>query len=338
MELDRPVIRLPELLPLLDSIKDPDSMLVDRATRAEYGPQNCKKFSKEDVGKRGDLGGRATRITGHFQLGTGLATNGAVLINDVAFSRRSPIDTRKKASLGLVRLKPGVDPERASKELESWMIEQNPNAAFSVQVLSMKGQIEWERKRWLNETPIGMIFTLGVILSFIIGSAIVYMVLATDIASRISEFATLKAMGYTAWFIALIVLQQAWILATVGYAIAFVLASVLYQVTARTSGIPTFMTLERTVGVAILAFFMCTLSGLLAIRKLWKADPLPYSNSCYHGSLKPIHARDWIVLSSTYLDRVERSRYAWMTDAERVLSLECDSEFPPRFSDSLLEA
>jgi hypothetical protein len=46
MQLDRPVIQSAELSGKLDAIQDPNSMLVDRATRAEYGPENCKKFPK----------------------------------------------------------------------------------------------------------------------------------------------------------------------------------------------------------------------------------------------------------------------------------------------------
>jgi putative ABC transport system permease protein len=273
MEIDRPVIDLPELEGLLDAIKDPNSMLVDRTTRAEYGPQNCKQFSDQDLGLRTELGNISTQITGHFRLGTGLATNGAVLVNDIAFARRSPVDTRTKASLGLIRVKQGVNSEKLAESLLAWMSEIDPNASASVKILSMRKQIDWERNRWLTETPIGMIFTMGVILSFIIGAAIVYMVLATDVTSRISEFATLKAMGYSNFYVALIVMRQAWILATGGYLIAASLSYGLYALTVNLSGIPTFMTVERMVGVGLLAVLMCSMSGLLAIRKLWKADP-----------------------------------------------------------------
>jgi putative ABC transport system permease protein len=273
MELDRPVIRIPEIGTLLDKIKDPDAMLVDLATRAEYGPQNCKKFSEEDTGQFAELGGKATRIAGVFSVGTGLATNGAVLLSDVGFSKRTLIDTRRRASLGLVRLVPGTDPLQIKGELLKWLKDTDSHADQAVQLLTMTEQKEWERARWLNETPIGMIFTMGVLISFIIGAAIVYMILAVDVAARLPEFATLKAMGYSEWFVAGIVLQQAWILAIAGYVIAGSTALALYRITVMASGIPTFMTVERMIFVALLAFVMCTMSGLLAIRNLWKADP-----------------------------------------------------------------
>jgi putative ABC transport system permease protein len=153
------------------------------------------------------------------------------------------------------------------------MKERDPRAEMAVRILTMEEQKVWERRRWLNETPIGMIFSMGVVLSFIIGAAIVYMVLATDVASRLPEYATLKAMGYSPFYLAQTVLRQAWLLAVFGYLPSFVFSIVLYKITATLSGIPTFMTSQRAFGVFGLSFLMCTIAGLLAIRKLWKAEP-----------------------------------------------------------------
>ena len=273
VQLDRPVIQVDEVFDKLSLLKDPDAMLVDRATRAEYGPEDCKHFSNKDISKFAEIAGRKTLIAGHFKLGTGLATNGAVLVSDVAFGKRAGFDVRQRVSLGLVRLKPGGDPAKVRSSLASWLAEREPRSQLAIQILTMEEQKLWERRRWLNETPIGMIFTMGVALSFIIGAAIVYMVLATDVASRLPEYATLKAMGYAPSYLAQTVLRQAWLLAVTGYFPAFLTAMLLYQITSGLSGIPTFMTLQRAGGVFGLSILMCTLAGLLAVRKLLKAEP-----------------------------------------------------------------
>ncbi len=276
MQIDRPVFDVPGVLNQehLDRLKDPNAMLIDSATRSEYGPHNCRCFSDDDLDKVTDLGGKNTRIAGVFRIGTGLATNGAVLVSDVAFGMRTGIDVSRTASFGLVTLKQGVAPEQARDALVRYLAEREPDAGSEVEILTMKEQMQWERRRWLTETPIGMIFTMGVLLSFLIGAAIVYMVLATDVASRLPEYATLKAMGYSPVYLARIVLSQAWLLALFGYVPAFLLAVSLYEITATLSGIPTFMTIRRGVGVFGLSYLMCTMAGLLAIRKLWKADPV----------------------------------------------------------------
>jgi putative ABC transport system permease protein len=273
IQLDRPVIQLDELSDKIHLLKNPDAMLVDRATRAEYGPENCKRFSDEDISKYTELGSKRTLIAGHFKLGTGLATNGAVLVSDVAFGARAGLDVRNRASLGLVRLKPGREPDAVKAAVIAWLKQKDPRSELAIQILTMPEQLRWERNRWLSETPIGMIFSMGVGLSFIIGAAIVYMVLATDVASRLPEYATLKAMGYAPSFLAQTVLRQAWLLAFIGYVPAFLTAMGLYQITSSLSGIPTFMTSQRAAGVFGLSVLMCTLAGALAVRKLWKAEP-----------------------------------------------------------------
>jgi putative ABC transport system permease protein len=273
MQVDRPVLDVPEILDQLDKLKSPDAILVDRATRSEYGPENCRSFSDADVGQSCEIGNRASLIAGHFQLGTGLATNGAVLLSDVGYAYRSGIDTRERASLGLVRLKSGVDPNVAKAELLDWLSKKDPRILQQVQLYTMAEQLTWERTRWLRETPIGMIFTMGVVLSFIIGAAIVYMILANDVANRLPEYATLKAMGYSQFALARIVIMQSWFLAILSYLPAMIVAVVLYQVTASLSKIPTVMTWERTFGVLGLALLMCTVSAAMAMLKLWKAEP-----------------------------------------------------------------
>jgi putative ABC transport system permease protein len=273
MRLDMPVIQNPEILEQLPKLANSDKLLVDRATRRDYGPKNGKKFGNDDIGVEVELGNRKTTIVGNFLVGTGLATNGQVLLSDIGYGKRSPIDVQKNAGLGLIRLKSGVNPEQFAASMARWLAERDPSSKDLVRILSKRETIAWEHRRWLNETPIGIIFTLGVGLSFIVGSAVVYMVLANDVANRLPEYATLKAMGYTSWFIAGVVLRQAWLLAIFGYLPAALLGWLLYVVTANLAGIPIFMTPQRAIGIAALSLLMCTLSGLLAIRKLWKAEP-----------------------------------------------------------------
>jgi len=273
MEVDHPVLDVPEILGQIDRLKNPDSLLVDRATRAEYGPGNCKQFSDIDIGSPLELGNRLSHIAGHFQLGTGLATNGAVLLSDVGYSLRSGVDTRERVSLGLVRLQKGVDPDQAKASLIRWLQERDPSCLQEMQILTMKEQLAWERARWLRETPIGMIFTMGVILSFIIGAAIVYMILANDVTNRLPEYATLKAMGYSQWALARIVLVQSWLLALMSYLPAALISFLLYELTAGLSKIPTTMTWDRVWGVLGIAIAMCSVSGLMAMLRLWRAEP-----------------------------------------------------------------
>ncbi len=273
MERDKPVLAIPEIDQQLNLLGNPDWVLIDRATRKDFGPKDGKSFGNDDIGVRSELGGREVMIAGSFELGTGLATNGAVLLSDIGFARRAPIDLQKEVHLALIKIKPGVDPQEAADSLRQYLIQRDPQSADVIQVMSRADAIDWEHHHWLSETPIGIIFQLGVFLSMIVGAAIVYMVLANEVANRLSEYATLKAMGYTQWAVSAIILRQAWMLAGLGFIPAFLMAQLLYWTTAMLADLPIFMTAPRAVGVAILAYGMCTVSGLLAIQKLSRAEP-----------------------------------------------------------------
>lgn len=70
-----------------------------------------------------------------------------------------------------------------------------------------------------------------------------------------------------------IVLVQSWLLAILSYLPAALISFLLYELTAGLSRIPTSMTWERFWGVLGLAFLMCSASGIMAMLRLWRAEP-----------------------------------------------------------------
>jgi putative ABC transport system permease protein len=127
--------------------------------------------------------------------------------------------------------------------------------------------------RWINQTPIGFIFSLGVLLSLVVGGAIFYMILATDVAKRLPEYATLRAMGYPDWQLAGFVLQQAFWLGLLAFVPAVLVSLVGYRLTEAAASIPIAMNWGRVGLVFCLTLLMCFGSGLLALRKLFQAEP-----------------------------------------------------------------
>ena len=130
-----------------------------------------------------------------------------------------------------------------------------------------------EIKFWDKSTPIGTIFLAGKIIGFVVGMVICYQVIFSDIADHMSEFATLKAMGYTtAYFIRLIVVE-AILLSIIGFVPGTLVSLVLYSRLASVTGLQMLMTFDCLVQVLITTVVMCIASGLLAVRKLLAADP-----------------------------------------------------------------
>lgn len=250
------------------------NVLVDDSTRAEYGPRNGRKFTDRDSDRGVEIGGQHFEIAGVFKLGTGLAANAAVLMSATGFDRAVPWDARSEVSLGLVRLKDPSAAEQVAEQLRNRLGKQSPHDRIAaVDVMTRSEALDWERERWLWGTPIGLIFQLGVALSLMVGAAIVYMVLATDVTDRLPEYATLLAMGYSYRYLCSIVLTQAAILGLAGFVLALGVSEVLYRVTESASGIPISMTGNRVLGVAIMGVAVCVFSGILALRKVRKAEP-----------------------------------------------------------------
>ncbi len=142
-----------------------------------------------------------------------------------------------------------------------------------VRVLTMQGFINFERSYWQRSTAIGFIFGLGTIMGFIVGIVIVYQILYADVSDHLAEYATLKAMGYSNWYLSSVVIQEAFVLSILGFIPGFAISLGLYTLTKNATRLPVDMTLERGVQVLILTMVMCVISGAISLRKVQSADP-----------------------------------------------------------------
>ena len=130
-----------------------------------------------------------------------------------------------------------------------------------------------ERDFWGKATPIGLIFMFGTIIGFVVGLIICYQVLATDIGDHMSEFATLKAMGYPNLFFGAVVVFQAMLMSIVSFIPGVLITLGIFTFVNSTSGLIMFLNLERFGLVLVLTIAMCVVSGIIALQKLLASDP-----------------------------------------------------------------
>jgi putative ABC transport system permease protein len=140
-------------------------------------------------------------------------------------------------------------------------------------IMTMEGFINFERVYWQKGTSIGFIFTLGTVMGFIVGIVIVYQILYTDVSDHMAEYATLKAMGYSNFYLSTVVIQEAVVLSVLGFIPGFLIGNGLYALTRNATRLPIEMTIERVIQVFILTLVMCTISGAISLRKVQSADP-----------------------------------------------------------------
>ncbi|TWU21290.1 FtsX-like permease family protein [Bythopirellula polymerisocia] len=280
-----PVFNRQEINDEARKLSDSTFVLVDVKSKSEYGPADDEKFSETDIGVETTLGPHRVRIVGLFELGTGMASNGACLTNPEGYVRACPWQTIDDVNFGLIKLKDPSEAELVRQKLLSiyGIPSRDEKSTFSltaaaltntdVEILTRQQALDREEHRWVHETPLGQIFTLGVWVALFVGVAIVYQVLSTDIANMMGEYATLKAMGYGAKYLTKVVLLQAVLLAVVGYIPSIIVSWGLYRLVEKLSGMPMNMTPGIAALVLALAITMCVLSGLAALRKLYQADP-----------------------------------------------------------------
>lgn len=271
VDVSRPTFSDPLVSASLSRLTGPFEVLVDTESSPEFGPSAGRRFSGADVGVETELAGRPVRIAGTFRMGAGLTANGSALMSSGGYALMVPWDALHNPAMGLVRLEKDADPDRVVRDIRASLTDARGQPA--VEVLSRDEVMRRELSRWIGETPIGFVFTLGVGIAFIVGAAIFYMVLSTDVGNRLKEYATLRAMGYAAPWLAGVVLRQAFWMALLAFVPAALLSVVFYQVTSILANIPIFMTASRLVFVFLLSQLMCAVSGALALRKLWQAEP-----------------------------------------------------------------
>lgn len=263
---DKPAFDLPEVNNNIDSIKLPDTILFDEATRGEY--DEVIEQIKQGKTVTTEINGRTITIDNLFKVGASFAADGTLMTSDQNFLRLFPNQDSGSVNLGLVRLEPGYEVEDVAEKLKYHL-----RNADDIKILTKEEFIEFEKAYWQTNTPIGFIFALGTMMGFIVGVIIVYQVLSTDVNAHIKEYATFKAMGYKNFFLLSVVFEEAIILAILGFLPGAAISTGLYALTRNATNLPLYMTVARAVQVQVLTIIMCMISGAVATRKVQSADP-----------------------------------------------------------------
>jgi len=243
---------------ILSSISRPNTVLVDRLSSDDYG--------KRVIGDSVMLKGAPYKITGEYDIGPGLISDGSIIVSQSSFQN---LFNRKEDSgyeFGLIKIKPGYDINNVIQTIDDAL-------PGDVRIITKENMIKKERNYFVSVKPIGIMFKVGATVAFIIGSVILYQVLSFEISNRLNEFATLKAMGYRDLYIYKIGVQQALIYSFLGYLPAFILAFYLYKLIYSLARLPIFMEFERALLVLFLTLTMCCIAAVFALGRVKKADP-----------------------------------------------------------------
>ncbi|MEB3317083.1 MAG: ABC transporter permease DevC [Cyanobacteriota bacterium] len=264
VNLSRPSLAFPELEGDTSRLQPLRNALFDRNSKQQYGAiaEELKRQGLVTV----EVNKKQLRIIDTFSLGSTFAADANLVVSDNTFYFLFPEKNPSKIEMGLIQLQPGVDPLAVQRALQ-------PLMRKDVKVLTRPQLSELELNYWKRNSSVGFIFSLGVLVGFIVGSIIVYQILFSDVMNSLPQYATLKAMGYTDLYVISIVIQQSAILAVVGFIPGVLTSMGLYWLLASITKLSVFMTTSRALQVLLLTFVMCVGSGALATRKLVQLDP-----------------------------------------------------------------
>ncbi|MCM2369143.1 FtsX-like permease family protein [Aporhodopirellula aestuarii] len=273
IDLDEPAFDLPELTPATRAqLRPTGAVLIDDASTDDFGPSDGIKFGPADIGRTTDVAGSQATVKGTFEMGTGLAANGALLSSRETFEELTPGRRGNRVSLILVTLEDSENVEAGLNAIKQ-RLRSLGGPASQAHAMTLNEVMKAERLQWYFQTPIGLIFGIGVVLAVVVGGVISYMVLASDLSSHLSEYATLKAIGYSNGYLVRTLLTQSTLLAILAFPPSLLMAYVLYYLTSHYSHIPIRMTTTWMFLVLGLSLLMCNAAGVFALRKLLKAEP-----------------------------------------------------------------
>ena len=213
-----------------------------------------------------EVNDRRIQIAGLYDLGTSFGIDGSIITSDLNYLRIFPDHEPGLVHLGLLQLAEGADAEAVQKRIDAML-------PGDVEVLTREAFIKREVDYWNQGTPIGYVFSFGVIVGLFVGSIIVYQILFADVSDHLQEYATLKAMGYSNGYLFSLVFQEAILMAILGFIPGLGLTMVLYNVAGNATQLPMEMTIPRALVVLVLTLVMCMISGTIAMRKLRTLDP-----------------------------------------------------------------
>jgi putative ABC transport system permease protein len=257
----QPVLSLPEVNQQLDRLGAAHSVLFDRLGQATLGEVPLLLSQSPEVATI--MGNRRTNVVGLFSMGSTVFEKGNVIMSDWNYAQRD--HDLNNVSIGILRVTPGVDPLAVQASLRASLPQE-------VGIYTREEFVQREKDYQASE-PNGVILNFGAIVGFVVGLIIVYQVLYADINDHLSEYATLKAMGYSDRALLLVVLQEGIILAILGFIPGFITSIGIYQLLTVLTRIPLAMKASVAIQVFLLTLIMCMVSGAIATSRLRSADP-----------------------------------------------------------------
>ncbi|MGN6747726.1 MAG: ABC transporter permease [Xanthobacteraceae bacterium] len=240
----------------LEALAIPGAVAVDRSYLGRLGV--------DGLGANAEIRGQKVEVRA-ITSGIRSFTTTPYVFTTVNRARAFTGTAANKATYFLVRVAPGADVESVRRRLKANLPD--------VDVLTAAEFRDRSRSFWLFGTGAGFALFAGALLGMIVGTVIVAQTLYSSTKDHINEFATLRAIGSSGFYIHRVIICQALISAVIGFCLAAAIGLLVVAATADTA-LPIVMTPTLTVVLFFLTLAMCVVSAVAAILQVTRIDPV----------------------------------------------------------------
>jgi putative ABC transport system permease protein len=243
----------------------PGTVLFDRGSRGNFS----RVITATEAGEQPstEMSGRTVTIEGLFRIGSSFGAEGVLITSEDSFFAFTRNRVAQAPSLGLIRVTPGADPAEVAARINAEL------GTVDTRALTIQQFIDHSRGYIAQESPISFIFSFGAIIGLVVGATLVVQILAADVQDHMGEYATFKAMGFSNRYLQAVIGEQSLILTVLGFLPGLLIALGCYQIIRVSLAMPVAMPLERVAMVFALTAAMCVTAGLIAMRRVRRADP-----------------------------------------------------------------
>jgi len=232
-----------------------DGVIVDRTY--------AKSLGVSGVGAITEIAGQRVRVEG-LTNGIRSFTTSPFIFTSTKKAREILSVSPDQATFYVINLLPGADPTHVKREVAAKL----PDVSVYTKAEFLKLNLDY----WLFGTGAGVALLGGALLGLVIGTVIVAQTLYSSTKDHLTEFATLRALGSSSFYIHKVILVQAIISAIIGFAIGIAVSLVVAQFSEVT---PMPIVLTPLLAVLLLGatVAMCAISAIASIFKVTKIDP-----------------------------------------------------------------
>lgn len=264
LELEFDVIDLPGIDPQEPRLHMKDQLIFDASSRPKFG--NVATTFRAEKNFTTELNGRRIEVCGLTYSGVSIAADGNVFTTHANFQRLFPHVGNSRCHIGVLKLHSPLSATDIAAQVQTLL-------GKEVHVMTRAQMVAAERSFMILNDPVDDIMGMIAAISFFVGMIIVYQILYTDVVNHLPQFATLKAMGFSSFFLLRIILSEGLILSILGFWPGLLLAFGLAHLSEQATLLPVSISNGNIIFVFATAMLMCTFAALMSIRKITAIEP-----------------------------------------------------------------